>query len=86
MDLSLSVDKMKFKYVFWNINFGIPNNRGKKGEEGGYKENQNRGEKMKKKRKKSEVKIKRENIYIYSWVQVIPGLTLSNVTPTNNFL
>ena len=60
----------------------------KKGEEGGYKENQNRGEKMKKKRKKSEVKIKRENIYIYiySWVQVIPGLTLSNVRPTNNFL
>ena len=60
----------------------------KKGEEGGYKENQNRWEKMKKKRKKSEVKIKRENIYIYiySWVQVIPGLTLSNVTPTNNFL
>ena len=34
----------------------------KKGEEGGYKENQNRWEKMKKKRKKSEVKIKRENI------------------------
>ena len=43
---------------------------------------------MKKKRKKSEVKIKRENIYIYiyGWVQVIPGLTLSNVTPANNFL
>ena len=62
----------------------------KKGEEGGYKGNQNRGEKMKKKRKKSEVKIKRENIYIYiyiyGWVQFIPGLTLSNVTPANNFL
>ena len=25
-------------------------------------------------------------IYIYGWVQVIPGLTLSNVTPANNFL
>ena len=60
----------------------------KKGEGGDYKENRNRWEKMKKKRKKSEVKIKRENIYIYiyGWVQVIPGLTLSNVTPANNFL
>ena len=28
----------------------------------------------------------REYIYIYGWVQVIPGLTLSNVTPANNFL
>ena len=25
-------------------------------------------------------------IYIYGWVQVIPGVTLSNITPTNNLL
>ena len=25
-------------------------------------------------------------IYIYSWVQVTPGVTLSNVTPPNNLL
>ena len=53
--LSLSMDKMEYKLKFCNVNHVYQIIGGKKGEEGDYKENQNRREK-----KKRETRVKEE--------------------------